>query len=247
MGINLTPSSSPSPPLKPFPPALDDSQLASNTAVTTLLPGHASLQSTNHQQSGQSSGVVTEGPNNSHAKASSARPRLEIEMDPLTPAGHRRRRSSLMNPVGGSSGSGRPSRPRSQPRSQAVGLEDSKIVEEGSTDAKTVRPNDHSDGSLSDEDLHEDEETGLTNKDKRRKDKKKRRNTRLDQRIVRESITAEEKREADQNVVKKSLVNLTLIGLWYLFSLSISIVSRTPGAPLTSTGGIVYTNTRPIT
>lgn len=137
-----------------------------------------------------------------------------------------------MNAPGGPSGSGRSSRPRTHSiRSQVDGSDDTKILEEGSTDASALRRADRSDDSLSDEDLHDDEETGLTTKDKRRKRQKKRRNTQLDQRIVRESITAEEKREADQNVVKKSLVNLTLIGLWYLFSLSISIVSCIPCAP----------------
>ncbi|KAJ9161381.1 TPT-domain-containing protein [Coniochaeta hoffmannii] len=148
-------------------------------------------------------------------------------MDPLTPAGHRRRRSSLMNPVGGASGSGRSSRPRGQSiRSQAEGLEDSKILEEGNTDAGALRPHDRSDDSLSDEDLHDDEETGLTTKDKRRKKQKKRRNTLLDQRIVKESVTEEEKREADRNVLRRSLINVTLIGLWYFFSLSISIYNK---------------------
>lgn len=81
---------------------------------------------------------------------------------------------------------------------------------------------------FSDEDLHDDEETGLTTKERRRKQKKKRRNTLLDQRIARDNVTAEEKKEADQTVVRKLAVNGTLIGLWYLFSLGISLVSRIP-------------------
>lgn len=78
---------------------------------------------------------------------------------------------------------------------------------------------------FSDEDLHDDEETGLTTKERRRKQKKRRRNTLLDQRIARENVTAEEKKEADQTVIRKLAVNGTLIGLWYLFSLGISLVS----------------------
>ncbi len=78
---------------------------------------------------------------------------------------------------------------------------------------------------MSDDGLQDDEETGLTGKDKSRRKGKKRRNTLLDQRIAGEAnITAEEKREADQNVLKRGLVNALLIGLWYIFSLSISIV-----------------------
>jgi solute carrier family 35 protein C2 len=82
---------------------------------------------------------------------------------------------------------------------------------------------------LSDDALQDDEETGLTGKDKGRRKRKRRRNILLDQRIVGDvKITAEEKKEADQNVVKKSLINGLLIGLWYLFSLSISIVCPPP-------------------
>lgn len=79
---------------------------------------------------------------------------------------------------------------------------------------------------FSDEDLHDDEETGLTTKERRRKQKKRRRNTLLDQRIARDNVTAEEKKEADQTVVRKLAVNGTLIGLWYLFSLGISLYNK---------------------
>ena len=78
---------------------------------------------------------------------------------------------------------------------------------------------------FSDDDLHDDEETGLTAKERRRRQKKKRRNTLLDQRIARDSVTADERMEADQTVIRKLTLNGTLIGLWYLFSLCISLVS----------------------
>jgi solute carrier family 35 protein C2 len=80
--------------------------------------------------------------------------------------------------------------------------------------------------SLSDEDLHDDEEAGLTGKDKRRKKQRRDRNTQLDHRIAPATITAEEKKEADRNVLKRLLVNITLILLWYIFSLSISLVGN---------------------
>jgi solute carrier family 35 protein C2 len=85
-------------------------------------------------------------------------------------------------------------------------------------------------GTLSDDEgLQDDEETGLTGKDKKRRRGSRRRNTLLDQRVAGEvKITAEERREADQSVVRSSLINMLLIALWYLFSLSISIVSITP-------------------
>lgn len=79
--------------------------------------------------------------------------------------------------------------------------------------------------AFSDEDLHDDEEAGLSPKDRTRKQKKKRRMTRLDQRIAAEkSLSKEEQREADRSVVRKLAINASLILLWYIFSLSISLV-----------------------
>jgi solute carrier family 35, member C2 len=130
-----------------------------------------------------------------------------------------------MNSANGAA-NGRGSRPRAQSiKGQGNLLEEGKISEEDAgEDAERVDgPGDY---SLSDEDLHDDEETGLTNKDRRRKRQKKRHNTLLDQRIAKDSITAEEKKEADQNVMRRLAINGLLILLWYLFSLSISLVSR---------------------
>lgn len=63
--------------------------------------------------------------------------------------------------------------------------------------------------------LEDDEETGLTKRDRRRRRKRKRRNTLLDQRIVPDdTYTKEEKKLADQNLLKSMLVNGALIGLW---------------------------------
>lgn len=69
---------------------------------------------------------------------------------------------------------------------------------------------------MSGDGLEDDEETGLTKRDRRRRRKKKRRNTLLDQRIVPEdTYTKEEKKLADQNLIKSMLVNGLLICLWY--------------------------------
>jgi len=138
---------------------------------------------------------------------------------------HRRRRSSLMNSLNTELPA---SAKRSKTKSPTKGGNSSSIQEE----AKPGEDDDTSNSDnveledLSEEDgLQDDEETGLTGKDKRRIKRRKRRNTLLDHRIAGEAqITAEEKRQADQNVLKRSLVNGLLIGLWYIFSLSISIV-----------------------
>jgi solute carrier family 35, member C2 len=135
-------------------------------------------------------------------------------MESMAPPGQRRRRSSLMN-----GRNGRSSRPRAQSlRSQGSPHEEPKISEE---DAER---HDSAHESLSDEDLHDDEETGLTEQDRRRKRQRVLRNTHLDQRIARDNITAEEKKEADKNVIRKLAINCALILLWYIFSLCISLV-----------------------
>ncbi|KAI1636546.1 triose-phosphate transporter family-domain-containing protein [Biscogniauxia mediterranea] len=151
----------------------------------------------------------------------------DIEMDSIAPAGHRRRRSTL---TAGQSAPQPASNSRtSRPRAHSVknsGDPGAKISEESLGPGASSRPDDRHDESYSDEDLHDDEETGLTKADRRRKRDKRRRNTRLDQRIVRDRITDEERKEADQNMMRKLAVNSVLIGLWYLFSLSISLYNK---------------------
>ncbi|KAL2178749.1 triose-phosphate transporter family-domain-containing protein [Thermothelomyces heterothallicus CBS 202.75] len=145
-------------------------------------------------------------------------------MDTVTPSGHRRRRSSLINPANSSTND------RHRARSQSIrtvptGDDDNKILEESSSN-ESVRPGEVDSGGLTDEDLHDDEETGLTGRDRRRKRRKKRRNQLLDQRVVGDHISPEEKKEADLSVVKNLFINTVLIGLWYLFSLLISLYNK---------------------
>ncbi|KAK2020075.1 triose-phosphate transporter [Colletotrichum eremochloae] len=143
----------------------------------------------------------------------------EFEMEPLKGAGHRRRRSSLMQNAGSSNHQKTPSRAQGNlPEEPKISEEDFGATPSASKDAGNE--------SFSDEDLHDDEEMGLTKKDKSRKKKKRRNNTRLDQRIVRGEISAEEKKEADQNVFRRSIINVVLILLWYFFSLSISLYNK---------------------
>ncbi|KAK4155512.1 putative nucleotide-sugar transporter YMD8 [Chaetomidium leptoderma] len=152
---------------------------------------------------------------------------VEIEMDAVTPAGHRRRRSSLINPANASNSRHRSPRPRSlSSRTPANGDDEGKIVEESSDGEVSIRPGEIDEDDLTDEDLHDDEEAGLTGKDRRRKRRKRRRNQLLDQRVVREGISPEEKQEADRNVARSLLVNGVLIGLWYFFSLLISLYNK---------------------
>lgn len=77
----------------------------------------------------------------------------------------------------------------------------------------------------SDDDQY-DEETGLTSNQRRQRRQRRRQRRKLDARIadvkgqrnIREILS-------DRNVVKRLLINGALILMWYLFSLSISIVS----------------------
>ncbi|EER41646.1 solute carrier [Histoplasma capsulatum var. duboisii H88] len=79
----------------------------------------------------------------------------------------------------------------------------------------------------SDDDLNDDEETGLTAKERRQRWKQRRRHRReLDARIVEVKISEDGRRLADRAVVKRLGLNAILIGSWYIFSLSISIYNK---------------------
>ncbi|KAL2270004.1 hypothetical protein VTJ83DRAFT_2188 [Remersonia thermophila] len=158
----------------------------------------------------------------------------ELEMDAVTTTGHRRRRSSLINAPGASSASRRRS-PRAATRSglspSKLSDDEDKIAEESSIDDVSLRPGEvivanADDSDITDEDLHDDEEAGLTGRDRRRKQRKRRRNQQLDQRVAGDVISPEEKKEADRNVARRLLVNVVLIGLWYFFSLLISLYNK---------------------
>ncbi|TLD26512.1 hypothetical protein PspLS_04469 [Pyricularia sp. CBS 133598] len=140
----------------------------------------------------------------------------EFEMDSMAASqGHRRRRSTHTSPA---------TRSRGPDDRKPHGTADDRDNEvQGGRQLDT----DDDDSGLSDEDLHDDEEAGLTRKHRDRKRDKRRRNTQFDQRIVRGgTISEEEKREADKNVMRNLVINAVLIGLWYLFSLGISIYNK---------------------
>ncbi|KAK4077910.1 uncharacterized protein Triagg1_3604 [Trichoderma aggressivum f. europaeum] len=164
------------------------------------------------------------------ASAQVAGDTTEIEMEPIL--GHRRRKSSALNAPQAA-----PARPAAAGaggrKHLSAGLPDrSDLLEEagGSSSTSTNSGNDDEGRerpSFSDEDLHSDEETGLSNKERARRQKKRRRITQLGQRIARDkTLSAEERQEADKDVVKKLMVNVVLILLWYLFSLSISLYNK---------------------
>jgi len=81
--------------------------------------------------------------------------------------------------------------------------------------------------------LEDDEETGLTSNIRSERTSRKRRNTHMDERV---SPNVEMKKEEDRLTNRKVwstiLINALLIGLWYAFSISISVVSTYPLANL---------------
>ncbi|KAL8930777.1 MAG: hypothetical protein Q9208_000318 [Pyrenodesmia sp. 3 TL-2023] len=79
----------------------------------------------------------------------------------------------------------------------------------------------------SDEGLTDDEEAGLTKKDKRKRKRRKTLNTKMDERVAGSlGVSASRWSLADRNVIKASLVNAMLIASWYLFSVSISVYNQ---------------------
>ena len=85
---------------------------------------------------------------------------------------------------------------------------------------------------LGDEDsLSDDEETGLRKADKKKRKRRRRRDTDLDARIGGSTMTAkQEQKVADKAVLRSLIINIILIGSWYFFSLSLSIVRLGPAS-----------------
>ncbi|KAF2746911.1 TPT-domain-containing protein [Sporormia fimetaria CBS 119925] len=143
---------------------------------------------------------------------------------PTTAQQARRRSSSL---AGLASASNRPRRHRRH-RSEHIPEEGEDGSEyDSDSSEKTDRSGSQSDDMRSSEGLEDDEETGLTGRDRRKRRRRKRRATLLDQRVVPESpYTKEEEELANKSMLKDLLINCVLVGLWYLFSISISVYNK---------------------
>ena len=76
--------------------------------------------------------------------------------------------------------------------------------------------------------IQEDVEGVVEGQEGKDQERKRRRNARLDNRVVQESLTVDEKKLADKNVIRRMAINCGLILLWYIFSLGISLVSPAP-------------------
>ena len=120
------------------------------------------------------------------------------------------------------------------------------------SDFKDNRSEDGSGSSMSESEEHElgpvgsdadiDEESGLTGKERQKHLHRKKRQHALGARIAGAGVSAnDEQREADKSVMKRILFNTFLILMWYIFSLSISLVS--PSSTYSVAGTHVYSTT----
>ncbi|KAK5137974.1 hypothetical protein LTR08_005771 [Meristemomyces frigidus] len=78
----------------------------------------------------------------------------------------------------------------------------------------------------SDEDLADDEETGLTHAERTKRRRKKRKNTRLDERVVKDSDVDTVEKLANASMIHRTTVNGLLIASWYCCSISISVYNK---------------------
>lgn len=78
-----------------------------------------------------------------------------------------------------------------------------------------------------DSDFDVNERSGLATEERRKRlqVKKRRSEAATDAAAYKNGLSKEEQKAADKDVIKKLVTNAILIGLWYFFSLSISIVS----------------------
>ncbi|PHH71010.1 hypothetical protein CDD80_5601 [Ophiocordyceps camponoti-rufipedis] len=156
--------------------------------------------------------ALADGPSPVVGSSSSTSPD-SIEMEPVV--GHRRRKSSLIHPVGGHRARLSITIPHDAPDDQAQRSVD------------VVKPDPASDSDSSADDSHPDEEMGLSTKDRSRRRRSRRRNRRLDNRIAREKdVTDAELREADHDVLRRLVVNGIFGLLWFTFSLCISLYNK---------------------
>lgn len=78
----------------------------------------------------------------------------------------------------------------------------------------------------SDEELDDDEETGLTHAERKKRRRRKRRNTLLDERIVGESDVETAERLVTASLVRNITIDGLLVAFWYCCSISISVYNK---------------------
>ena len=110
---------------------------------------------------------------------------------------------------------------------QSAGEESDKSHESSTTDDLEM------DEMRSDDELEDDEETGLTEPQRKKRSRRRNRYTRLDERVseaasinTNASVSSTEQKLLTPTIVRNMTVNSLLIGLWYSFSISISVYNK---------------------
>lgn len=143
---------------------------------------------------------------------------------------HHRRRSSMLTGAAGPSSQSPPTEQRDE--NNPARPEEQKPLtgdDADASDLSSIVESMEMDCMSTDDDLHDDEETGLTAKQRRHQRRRRRKQRRqLDARIADVKASRQDTFSlslGDKGIIRRLLVNGVLIFLWYLFSLSISIVS----------------------
>lgn len=150
--------------------------------------------------------------------------------------GHRRRRVQLMDGLeNGSSRKKRSSRKHAHRYRNALGASDQENKQlvyssdegHGSDLSSRTTSDDFELDRLNAEDPYSDDaETGMTKKDKKNRKRRRRTAIRMDERFAGNiKVSKPAKRFSYSEIYKAWLINALLVASWYVFSLSISIVS----------------------
>jgi solute carrier family 35, member C2 len=134
-------------------------------------------------------------------------------MDDIVSKHRRRRSSSLASPILGNGSSSRHNRRKTTPQ---PGGDENDDDAHSSTSSRSGSLDYELDEIDEGSGLEDDEETGLTQKDRRRRRRRKDREMRMDERVAGSPDIKErdEEREASLVVIRKAVINACLIGLW---------------------------------
>ncbi|OKL61113.1 hypothetical protein UA08_03466 [Talaromyces atroroseus] len=146
--------------------------------------------------------------------------------------GHHRRRSSVLTAAGSSqvhpalTDSYVDREGRLSPKEDGAKGEEQQPLTNKDPDSSDLSSIAESDEDVSDDGINDDEETGLTAKQRNeRRRRRKKQRQRLDAKIA--GVKGKHSNfVADKNVFMALMINASLIGLWYFFSLSISIYNK---------------------
>ena len=191
---------------------------------------------------------VAKSPSRSSVDSQNSRAGTDADADLLSSDmdgaadGYRRRRAQLMD--GLENGGARRKRyskkhiHRHRNASRARDEENKHLVYSSDEDhgsdisSRTTSEDFELDHLTADDPFSDDEETGMTKKDKRHRKRKRRKATRMDERFAGNVKASKPKKISTfREIYKAWLINALLVASWYTFSLSLSIVSEISSCP----------------